>query len=94
MKSLSGIKDAGAEVERTVGGKDSSGEEQWQRVLNEAQDVEEEEARIPRVAHDPGRPARKELVEHLSITLYTSYRLRHISCRVYTRRHNNIQNCT
>ena len=38
-----------------------------QRVLNDDQDVEEEEARSPRVAHDPGRPARKELVEHLCI---------------------------
>ena len=33
--------------------------------MNDAQDVEEEEARIPRVAHDPGRLTRKSLAEHL-----------------------------
>ena len=57
---LSGLEDAGVEVERNVGGRESDGEEQMQRVLNDAQDVEEEEACIPRVACDPGRPTRNE----------------------------------
>ena len=53
QNGLSGIEDAGVEAERKVGRREGDGEEQMQRVLNDAQDVEEEEARIPRVAHDP-----------------------------------------
>ena len=63
-----------------MGSKESDGEGQMQGVLREAQDVVEEEAGVPIVAKDPGRPTRKEFVEYVCIHLpFTSW-CRHCVC--------------